>query len=67
MSGLMWCSLEEWQTTNTALSGTEGFISRCLLDAADLEYWVFELVSNSVAEISDGVSCLSEVRVVTVL
>ncbi len=22
ISGLMWCSLEEWQTTKTALSGT---------------------------------------------
>ncbi len=34
MSDLIWCSPEEWQVTETALSGTWSFISRCLLDAA---------------------------------
>ncbi len=41
MSGLMWCSSEEWQTTKTALQELEGlchqvFVGRC----CDLEYWV---------------------------
>ncbi len=44
MSDLIWCSPEEWQVTETALSGTWSFISRCLLDAAviwSIGCWVY--------------------------
>ncbi len=53
--------------TETALSGTWSFISRCLLDAAVIWSIGVELVFNSVAGFSGGVSCPSEVRVFTVL
>ncbi len=67
MSDLIWCSPEEWQVTETALSGTWSFISRCLLDAAVIWSIGVELVFNSVAGFSGGVSCPPEVRVFTVL
>ncbi len=64
----MWCSSEEWQTTKTALSGTWGVSSAgvcwTLLWFGALGV---ELVSNSVAGFSGGVSCPSEVSVITVL
>ncbi len=44
-----------------------GFVSRCLLDAAVIRALGVELVSNSVAGFLGGVSCPSEVSVITVL
>ncbi len=68
ISELIWCSSEEWQTTKTALSGTWVFSSAgvcwTLLWSGVLGV---ELVFNSVAGFSGGVSCPSEVRVFTVL
>ncbi len=68
MSGLIWWSSEEWQTTKTALSGTWGVLSASvcwmLLWSGALGV---ELALNSVAGFSGGVSGPSEVRVFTVL
>ncbi len=68
MSDLIWCSPEEWQVTETALSGTWG-VSSAGVCWTLLWFGVLgvELVFNSVAGFSGGVSCPSEVRVFTVL
>ncbi len=68
MSELIWCSSEEWQVTKTALSGTWG-VSSAGFCWTLLWFGVLgvELVFNSVAGFSGGVSCPSEVRVFTVL
>ncbi len=64
----IWCSSEEWQVTKTALSGTWG-VSSAGVCWTLLWFGVLgvELVFNSVAGFSGGVSCPSEVRVFTVL
>ncbi len=54
MSELIWCSSEEWQTTETFRNLRSGALG-------------VQLVFNSVAWFSGGVSCPSEVRVFTVL
>ncbi len=68
MSDLIWCSPEEWQVTETALSGTWG-VSSAGVCWMLLWFGVLgvELVFNSVSGFSGGVSCPSEVRVFTVL
>ncbi len=68
MSDLIWCSPEEWQVTETALSGTWG-VSSASVCWTLLWFGVLgvELVFNSVAGFSGGVSCPSEVRLFAVL